>query len=434
MSAKLRQRVDPEDVVQSAFHSFFIHARGEEYLFEQAGDLWRLLAAITIHKLHRQIERHTAAKRDIGREHRIDRGDNEMTVRVVDVQPTADEAVALVEQVQLILKRMPPVAQKALELRLSGESFEDIANAIGRSPRTVRRLVNGAKREIEVQLNENRINASGGDECVRWPVDARATLDYSDFRLEKLVGTGGMGKVYRARQQSLSRLVAIKALHKKWQRDRKPVEAFVNEALVVSRLDHPNIVKTYGLGQFPSGSYFLAMEFFPAGNLKAMIQEKTLAVRRALDVFRQIVEAVAYVHEHGIVHCDIKPANVLFDRNGRVAVSDFGFAQLMGRSKNSEDYSLIGGTRGYAAPELLTGRRDQIRPTVDVYSLGALLKEMIARHPSGLADAGMSSQSADNNEYRIVELIALKCLSVRPRLRYESAGAIREELKATFCR
>ena len=116
-------------------------------------------------------------------------------------------------------------------------------------------------------------------------MDAIATLDYSDFRLEKLVGTGGMGKVYWARQQSLLRRGDIKAFIKQWLRYRKPVEAFVNEALVVSRLYHPNIVKTYRLGQFPSGSYFLAMEFFPAGNLKAMIQEKTLAVGRAFDVF-----------------------------------------------------------------------------------------------------------------------------------------------------
>jgi len=150
ISSKLARRVDPEDVVQSAYRSFFVHAREGDFVFNRAGDLWRLLAAITLHKLHRQVERHTTLRRDVGQEKETD--SDFLPSNQAAPEPTPEEAVAVVEQLGRVMQQTEPQTRRVLEMRLQGHSIEQIAVEIEQSQRTVRRLLEGVRRDLERQL------------------------------------------------------------------------------------------------------------------------------------------------------------------------------------------------------------------------------------------------------------------------------------------
>ena len=157
LSNKLARRLDPEDVVQSAYRSFFTAAQDGRFELQRSGDLWRLLAAITINKLGKQVERHTAAKRDYAAEQAIDSAD--ASVRAVQPEllardPTPAEATMLVEQVELLMSDFDEVQRKMLEMRLAGHTVGEIADEINRSERTVRRLLDKVKDKLQHQLEE----------------------------------------------------------------------------------------------------------------------------------------------------------------------------------------------------------------------------------------------------------------------------------------
>lgn len=157
ISPQLARRVDPEDIVQSAYRSFFIHARDGDFVLQRAGDLWRLLAGITLNKLHDQVERHTAGRRDIGRERGFEMGDGETPALLAasNPEPTPDEAASLAEQLELFMARLSTVEGRILELRLQGETIQQIATAVDRSQRTVRRLLEQVQARLENKLRND---------------------------------------------------------------------------------------------------------------------------------------------------------------------------------------------------------------------------------------------------------------------------------------
>ena len=378
LSSKLRRRVDPEDIVQSAYRSFFLRAREERYVLDRAGDLWRLLVGITLNKLYGQVERHTAARRDVAREEPVASA-GVHAIEPVAPQPTPAEEVALFEQLEQVMKQLSPLAARVVELRLRGDTIHQIAETVQRSPRTIRRILDSVKQRFE---SAGHAAAARSRRAPRFAPDTRATLPYSDFVLERLVGRGGMGRVYRATQRSSGNVVAVKALLKSRQRSGPAVEQFIQEATILSRLNHPNIVRTLGLGQFPGGGYFLAMEYIDGENLQSRLERATFDTGGAISILRDVTKAVAYAHEQGVVHCDLKPANVLVDQNNRVVISDFGFAQLLtGDPASLNTACVVGGTAGYLAPELLHPARPQVSPLADIYSLGALLHALITGQP-----------------------------------------------------
>jgi len=150
ISPRLAQRIDPEDVVQSAYRSFFIHARDGDFVLQRAGDLWRLLAGITLNKLHSQVERNTAARRDINRD-AGNAADAKATIAAHN-EPTPDEAAAVAEKLEQFMTCLSALERRVLELRLQGETVEHIAAAVERSQRTVRRLLEQMQRLLERQL------------------------------------------------------------------------------------------------------------------------------------------------------------------------------------------------------------------------------------------------------------------------------------------
>ena len=363
---KLKRRIDAEDVVQSAYRSFFVHAKEERYQLEKAGDLWRLLATITLNKLRSQVEKQTAAKRSIDHEALTDSA----AITAKAPEPTAAEVVAIVEELHAVLDKLDQDERTVLIARLQGRSVLEISKSTEKSERTVRRLLAEAKRKIEERLIKH--NASDS-RLLPVVVNANSQLQYSNYVLEQLVGTGGMGKVFRAREKSTGKKVAIKALHKVRQSDERAVSQFVQEAQILSKLDHPNIIGVQGLGRFPGGGYFLVMDYVDGYDLQSRLANGPLPIEEAISIVLKVAQAVGHAHTNGIVHCDLKPANVLLDKQGNVFVTDFGFAYLFAGDVNIQHF---GGTVGYIAPEIL-GLQSKPTPAADFYSIGVILLSLV---------------------------------------------------------
>jgi DNA-directed RNA polymerase specialized sigma24 family protein len=405
ISPKLRPRVDAEDVLQSAYQSFFLAAGREQFQLETSEQRWNLLRAFAFQKLQKRIEWHTAAKRNYQRN---DDESRHLAARSAG-QSTPSQHVAVQELLAAAAGELSPDEQAAMEMLRNGYSRGRIAREMQKSPRTVRRLL--ARCE---NLLRQRLLPSPDVELT-----AAAPLKYADYLLEKLVGAGGMGKVFRAHDKVSEAIVAVKALHKSRQRDPRAVERFVQESQILQRLSHPHIVGVEGLGRFPSGGHFMVMEFVEGCDLASHLACRKMDATLAHVVVRQIAEALAYAHAHGVIHGDLKPANVMLGPTGKVTVTDFGFAHLVG--PNRQGLKSVGGTLGYMAPEVLDGSRPPT-PASDVYSLGRLMTELLGSIPSERpTDAKMESLGR----------IAKKCLANSAVLRYQDASELLQEFGGT---
>jgi RNA polymerase sigma factor (sigma-70 family) len=410
----LRRRIDAEDVVQSAYRSFFVHAKNDEYLLEQSGDLWRLLARITLNKLYGQIEKQTAAMRDVT----CEAGFEYSAESTEAPEPSVVEAVALGEELHSICKALTSDENLAITLRLQGRAPAEIGRILKKSERTVRRLLAAVEKKFEQRL----LGEVSAKSIQGATTDPAAPLQYSNYVLEKLLGTGGMGKVFLARHLHTDKRVAIKALHKARQFDERAVHQFVQESQTLANLRHPNIVGVEGLGRFPSGGYFIVMDYVDRTDLRGRINHGPLTIEVATDIMAQVVQAIGYAHEHGIVHCDLKPENILLSRAGHVVVTDFGFACLVGAA-TTDAISRIGGTIGYIAPEVL---RFQCPPTpaADIYAIGVLLCLLVG---GKLPTVG---PKVDNlgDEFAAAAAIARRCLADHPEDRFQSARELQEAI------
>jgi serine/threonine-protein kinase len=208
----------------------------------------------------------------------------------------------------------------------------------------------------------------------------RGTILDNKYRIEDIIGRGGFGHVYRAREQLTGETVAIKELIPGLG-DQEMVQRFIREARATLRLTHPHIARTYGIFQ-DRGTYYLAMEYLPGGSLADRLQRGALSVGEAVRIAIDLCEALTYAHDKGVVHCDIKPANVLFDEDGEVRLADFGIAHVSEQMMTRQLFTATGvamGTVQYMPPEQLEGVRDD--PRLDVYAIGAMLYEMVAGRP-----------------------------------------------------
>jgi predicted Ser/Thr protein kinase len=206
----------------------------------------------------------------------------------------------------------------------------------------------------------------------------RVAAAFPQLEILELLGRGGMGFVFKARQPHLDRLVALKLLPDQLARDPHFAERFSREARVLARLNHPGIVTIYDFGQ-TGGFYFLLMEYVDGVNLHQAMRAGRFSPAAALAVVPKICEALQFAHEHGVLHRDIKPANILLDAKGRVKIADFGIAKLVGEEKPDFNLTATGaaiGTPQYMAPEQLE-KPETVDHRADIYSLGVVFYEML---------------------------------------------------------
>jgi hypothetical protein len=243
-----------------------------------------------------------------------------------------------------------------------------------------------------------------------------------------LLGCGGMGAVYKARQRGLNRVVALKILPPQISAEPGFAERFAREAQALARLSHPNVVTVIDLGQSGPVYYFL-MEFVDGMNLRQMLQAGRLAPRDALDLILQICEALEYAHAEGVVHRDIKPENILVDKKGHVKIADFGLSKLLGAARPDLKLTVssqIMGTLHYMAPEQMD-KPLEVDHRADLYSLGVMFYEMLTGElPLGRFELPSRKSALDS---RADELV-LRMLERNPNRRFQQAAEIRTELEA----
>jgi WD40 repeat protein/tRNA A-37 threonylcarbamoyl transferase component Bud32 len=265
-------------------------------------------------------------------------------------------------------------------------------------------------------------------------------LPFGEYELFEEIGQGGMGVVYRARQIKLDRIVALKMLLLGQRASDELQERFQREAQAAAHLHHPGIVAIYEVGEV-GGQPFISMDFVQGKNLAQIIEGKPQSARQAATYTRSIAEAVHYAHQQGVIHRDLKPSNVLIDfAEGQVHLTDFGLAK---RVEHGSDLTLTGqvlGSPNHMAPELAAGQHHRVGPRSDLYSLGAILYELLTGRPPFLAesmqetllkirDAEPVAPCVLNNRVpRDLETICLKCLQKEPDQRYATARELAEEL------
>ena len=258
------------------------------------------------------------------------------------------------------------------------------------------------------------------------PKPEELAADFDDLEIQSLLGSGGMGAVYQARQTRLDRLVAVKILPPEVGQDPAFAARFEREAQTLAKLNHPNIVQIYDYGQ--RGKYFyLIMEFVDGVNLRQTIRSRELLPAQALTVVQEICSALQFAHDAGVVHRDIKPENILIDRRGRVKIADFGLAMLLNRQRF--DVTLTGthqvmGTPNYMAPEQLRGAH-QIDHRADIYSLGVVFYELLTGElPVGHFEVPSKKIHVD---VRLDEVV-LRTLATEPNRRYQHASDLQHDV------
>jgi WD40 repeat protein/predicted Ser/Thr protein kinase len=271
------------------------------------------------------------------------------------------------------------------------------------------------------------------------PVEDLLSRTFGDYRLIKRIGQGGMGVVYKAQQTSLGRTVALKMLpFGPFTRDDF-VKRFHTEAQAAAKLQHPNIVAIYEVGE-REGQHFFSMEFVDGLNLAEVVGNQPMPEARAVRITRTIAEAVQFAHEHGILHRDLKPSNILLDPLDQPRITDFGLAKDLADDSELTMTGQALGSPSYIPPEQAEGRRAALGPRGDVYSLGAILYHLLTgRAPFAGESITATVQQVINDEPvaprllnravpRDLEVICLKCLEKEPARRYTSAKELAEEL------
>jgi predicted Ser/Thr protein kinase len=247
----------------------------------------------------------------------------------------------------------------------------------------------------------------------------------------ELLGTGGMGAVYKGRQRSLDRLVAVKVLPADIGADPAFAERFTREARALGKLNHPNIVAIHDSG-YAGGLYYFVMEYIDGANLREMIRSHAFAPKDALAIVPQICDALQFAHDEGIVHRDIKPENILITKKGQVKIADFGLAKLLGADQVGDNLTAthqVMGTVRYMAPEQMEGAKD-IDHRADIYSLGVVFYELL----TGELPLGRFAPPSKKVQIDVrLDEIVLRTLEKEPQQRYQHAGDIKTEVE-TFVR
>jgi serine/threonine-protein kinase len=253
------------------------------------------------------------------------------------------------------------------------------------------------------------------------------------------IGRGGMGVVYKARQKDLDRVVALKMILASHLASPEHVRRFQVEARAAARLRHSNIVHIHEVGQH-HGQHYFTMEYVEGESLAERLAREPLPIEAAVRIVGAVARAVEHLHQQGIIHRDLKPSNILLDRDAQPYVTDFGLAKLFEPGAEMTATGVIAGTPSYMAPEQASGHFAEVGPAADVYSLGAILYELLTGRPpfsqENRLDVFLDILGREPALLRQLnpkvpaglELVCLKCLAKAPGDRYASAAALADEL------
>jgi serine/threonine protein kinase/tetratricopeptide (TPR) repeat protein len=263
---------------------------------------------------------------------------------------------------------------------------------------------------------------------------------FGDYELLEEIGRGGQGVVFRAWQRSLNRTVAVKIIGIGQLTTTAHLKRLRREAEAAAKLNHPGIVPIYEVGE-RDGTYYFSMRFVEGDCLDEAISRGSISVREAAELIAKVARTVHYAHEHGILHRDIKPGNILLDANGEPHLTDFGLARLVEHGSTVTGSLEVMGTPSYMAPEQAVGNNAGVNRATDVYGLGAVLYELLTGHPpfAGgttyetihlLLDSEPRQPRLWNRKIdRDLSAVCLKCLEKNPRYRYSSALELAEDLE-----
>ena len=210
--------------------------------------------------------------------------------------------------------------------------------------------------------------------------EAKLLGELGDYELLEEIGRGGQGVVFRARQKSLNRIVALKVIGLGQWATPAHLKRFRLEAEAAASLDHPCIVPIYEVGERDGQCYF-SMKFVEGGQLDEVVKNTPFSIRQTVELIEKVSRTVHYAHEHGILHRDIKPGNILLDVKGEPHLTDFGLARLVESESTVTRTLEVLGTPSYMAPEQATGNNAKLTGATDVYGLGAVLYQLLAGHP-----------------------------------------------------
>jgi serine/threonine protein kinase/WD40 repeat protein len=288
---------------------------------------------------------------------------------------------------------------------------------------------------INPAIRPSTIHLRLGDDTGVAPV----VCEFGDYELLSKIGQGGMGIIFKARQRSLDRLVAIKLINSGRLAKSGEIARFRTEATAAARLHHPQIVRIYEVGEH-EGQQFISMEFVPGRSLAEALRDGPWSPNRAAGLLRNVAEAIEFAHQRGVLHRDLKPSNILLDAEGQARVADFGLAKILEANSELTISGAIIGSPGYMPPEQAEGRSAQASVRSDVYSLGAILYDLLTGHPPFAAHTPLQTmklvverepvapRALNASLPRDLESICLKCLAKDPARRYESAQHLFDEL------
>ncbi len=264
---------------------------------------------------------------------------------------------------------------------------------------------------------------------------------FGDYELLEEVGRGGMGVVFRARQISLDREVAVKMILRGRLASESDLQRFLAEAAATARLVHPGIVPVYEVGDI-DGRPFFSMQFIEGETLADRTARGPLPQREAARILARVARAVQFAHEQGFVHRDLKPSNILLSQDGQVLITDFGLAKERKADVNLTRSGMLVGTPAYMSPEQAGGRRELLGPATDIYSLGAMLYFTLTGRPPFVAETPVEMvmlvieqdpsppRALRPSLDRDLEMIVIRCLQKPIDLRYASARDLADDLEA----
>ena len=271
------------------------------------------------------------------------------------------------------------------------------------------------------------------------PGPGESSRYFGDYELIEEIARGGMGVVYKARQASLNRTVAVKMILAGQLAGRDEVQRFHGEAQAAANLLHPNIVAIHEVGEH-EGQHYFSMDYVDGQSLAEVLREHPLSATQAATYVKTIAEAIAYAHEKGILHRDLKPSNILVDRDAQLHITDFGLAKQLHRESEMTATGQAMGTPSYMPPEQAAGQKSEIGPGSDVYSIGAILYELLTGRPPFRAETPLDTlmQVLENEPAaprlihpgipKDLETICLKCLEKETDRRYSSSSELADDL------